>query len=93
MGVMTGSEVRLSSVGVVASGNHPGGPTEEGSRPQMKLVQLSPDDVVHVQPKYTGRTLCGETRGWAAHITDAGAPTCELCRESLDDLIHTLVTA
>jgi hypothetical protein len=59
----------------------------------MKLVQLTPEDVVHVQPKYTGRTLCGATRGWAAHITDAGAPTCESCRESLDDLLQLGVPA
>ena len=59
----------------------------------MKLVQLSPEDVVHVQPKYTGRTLCGETRGWAGHISDAAAPTCEFCRESLDDLLRMAVPA
>ena len=59
----------------------------------MKLVQLSPQGVIHIQPKHTGRTLCGDTRGWASHITDSAVPTCEWCRESLDDLTTALALA
>ena len=59
----------------------------------MKLVQLSPDGDIHIQPKHTGRTLCGNTRGWATHISDSAAPTCSWCRESLEDLTSVLALA
>lgn len=59
----------------------------------MKLIQLSPEGVIHIQPKHTGRTLCGDTRGWATHITTSTAPTCQSCRESLADLVSALALA
>lgn len=59
----------------------------------MKLIQLSPEGVIHIQPKHTGRTLCGDTRGWATHITTSAAPTCQWCRESLEDLVSALALA
>jgi hypothetical protein len=48
----------------------------------MKYVRWGEDQKTHVQPKHTGRTLCGDRRDIKVAIVVEGPATCQWCIES-----------